>query len=227
MLSTFDSDRADVLMAFGTGTRSVYPRPRRQSGMKARSKTILIVEDGVAERRLLRTIPDEIRLCANLEIVSNGAEAVEYLKSRTPGSGSFGNGFPDMILVDLNMPVMNGFELIGEIVERYSIRDVWVVVFSACTNDEAVRAAYDLGADAFLMKPGDYEGLTTVIQALDRFLAENRRDHRLLQGVPNLRVRPPLNRRLSARRIRGPAGLRERSLTVNGRRRDRFRGRSG
>ncbi len=111
-------------------------------------KTILLVEDDEADARLVkgafRSFPFEYKL----EIAKNGFDALRILEQNLVN-----NLLPDLILLDLHMPKMNGFELLKEIRAREKLKDVRIVALTGVDSDEALLQAYNSGATSYAIKP--------------------------------------------------------------------------
>jgi len=121
---------------------------------KLQSVKILFVED---ETDLVTIISDTLsKLKANFETAENGQVALDKFKS----VGDF-----DLIVTDINMPVMNGLELIKNI--RDSGSDVPVVIMSAHTEPEYIKSAEELGVDNYLLKPFDFIKFINIVASLE------------------------------------------------------------
>lgn len=118
---------------------------RGNGRVKERATRALVVEDCRTVRRILR------EYLSNLEIQSleagNGCEGLEVLEKLEP------DGWPDFVLVDWDMPVMNGAEFIREVRSREEYADVLLIVVTTQAPGECLRHAMEAGADAFMPKP--------------------------------------------------------------------------
>jgi CheY-like chemotaxis protein len=118
---------------------------------------ILLVEDNPADARLTLEALREGRVRSHLHHVSDGVEALAFLRGEAPHAGA---PRPDLILLDLNMPRKGGREVLAALKENLELRDIPVVVLTSSTADRDVRDAYGLHANCYITKPVD----------LDRFL---------------------------------------------------------
>lgn len=116
------------------------------------AKTVLIVDDSSAMRQFLSSIVRQLPNCVAVE-AANGLEALRLLHTR-----QF-----DLLLVDINMPVMNGLELIGYCKRHPLFRDVPIIVITTQTGAEDRRRALALGADEYLVKPVTPEQVLNII----------------------------------------------------------------
>lgn len=135
---------------------------------------VLIVDDEPADVRLLQMALRQGGYACNVVIASNGAEALDVLrdnaKARRPT--------PDLILLDLNMPQMNGREFLRHVKQDPGLRLSPVVVVSTSDAERDVVSAYELGAVGYLSKPVDIDDLFTAIRRIeDYWFGAMRRPH--------------------------------------------------
>src|SRR5207237_959020 len=106
-----------------------------------------------------------------LREVHNGEDAISYLR----GDGIYGNReeypLPSMILLDLNMPKKNGFDVLAWIKTQPQFTGLTIVVTTASTRPEDVTLAYELGATAFLVKPSALAELGAMVRSLRDFVS--------------------------------------------------------
>ena len=122
---------------------------------KLRTIRILFVEDEV---ELCKIIGDTLsKLQANFETANNGAIALEKLKEK--------NDY-DLVVTDINMPVMNGLELITAIREELK-SDIPVIIMSAHTEPEYIKSAEELGVKNYLLKPFDFIKFINLVYELE------------------------------------------------------------
>jgi two-component system response regulator len=134
-------------------------------GMKKRIQ-ILIAEDDLEDQMLIREAFDANGPQADLVMVRDGEELLDYLNAR----GHYANvSQPDLILLDLNMPRMDGREALAEIKRQSHLRHVPVVIFTTSSAPEDVALSYDLGGSSYICKPASYEGLLRVIGDLKNY----------------------------------------------------------
>ena len=121
---------------------------------KLQSVKILFVED---ETDLVTIISDTLnKLKANFETAENGQVALEKFKEH--------NDF-DLIVTDINMPIMNGLELIKNV--REFNKEIPVIIMSAHTEPEYIKSAEELGVDNYLLKPFDFIKFINIISTLE------------------------------------------------------------
>lgn len=105
-----------------------------------------------------------------LRVVSNGEAALEYLR----GAGEYANRFtypmPDVVLLDLNLPRKDGFEVLGWIRSQSALKSMVVIILTASNRSTDADRAYDLGANYYLTKPGNFEALVEMTRCLQEWL---------------------------------------------------------
>ena len=128
--------------------------------------TILLVDDSENDRFLMRLAFDKADFRCALPEVGDGSQAIAYLK----GEGAYGDRtafpLPDVMLLDLNMPLQNGFEVLEWLRGEPGLKRLSVVILTASMREEDAHRALDLGANWFLVKPSDIADLVAIIRAL-------------------------------------------------------------
>lgn len=134
--------------------------------MSAREYHVLLVEDNPADARLTVEVFREARAGARLSHVTDGAQALEFLRR----TGVFGAAErPDLILLDLNLPRKDGREVLAEIKTDDGLRHIPVVVLTTSQADSDVARAYDLRANCYVRKPAQLDAFQQVVRCIDRF----------------------------------------------------------
>jgi CheY-like chemotaxis protein len=130
---------------------------------------LLLVEDGAAEaqivRRALRALGRDVALC----VVRDGQEAVDYLLGQDGPAGARDRPFPDLVLLDLRMPRLDGLEVLAQVRKHPETRLLPVVVWTTSCEIDDVRAAYAAGANSYIEKPQDYERLRAILETVFRY----------------------------------------------------------
>lgn len=124
---------------------------------------ILLVEDNQDDILLTQLGLKEAGLNANLTILNNGKTAVQYLQCILKD----GKELPDLILLDINLPVMNGFEALKEIKSIKKMKDIPMVIFTSSDSQSDMRYGYENGADLYIRKPNNLNGFKrSMLQAI-------------------------------------------------------------
>jgi CheY-like chemotaxis protein len=127
---------------------------------------ILLVEDNPGDVRLTQEALKEGKVRNHLSVVDDGAKAVDFLFRRPPYAGA---PRPDLILLDLNLPKMDGREVLRQIKADASLRAIPVVVLTTSQADEDVVKAYDLHVNCYITKPIDLSQFLNVVKAIEDF----------------------------------------------------------
>jgi len=133
--------------------------------MKA-PQIILLVEDSENDRFFMRAAFKKAQYKGLLQEVRNGDEAIAYLKGE--GLHSDRNEFPlpDVMLLDLNMPKRNGFDVLAWVRAQPGLKRLAIIILTSSLRHQDLERAFDLGATSFLVKPNDLEMLETMMQCL-------------------------------------------------------------
>ncbi len=130
---------------------------------------ILLAEDNPGDVKLTRKALEKGKLVNNLHVVNDGVEAMAFLRREGEHADE---PRPDLILLDLNMPRMDGQEVLAEIKEDEQLRRIPVVVLTSSDAEEDIVKSYELHANAYLTKPVDFDGFLEVVQTLEDFWLE-------------------------------------------------------
>ena len=127
---------------------------------------ILLVEDNPGDVRLTLEAFKEGKMINNLSVVRNGVEAMAFLR----GEGEYANvPQPDIILLDLNMPKMDGREVLAEIKKDDTLRHIPVIVLTTSEAEQDIIKSYDMHANCYITKPVDLDQFNTVIKSIKDF----------------------------------------------------------
>lgn len=126
-----------------------------------RTNRILVVEDEPADVMLIQLAFQQCGFPVRLEFAPNGEEALSTLSSAS--------GQHDLVLLDINLPRMNGKEMLRELRLVDELKGVPVAVFTSSTNATDVSDCYRLGANCYVEKPTSFEALLNVVRQLSAF----------------------------------------------------------
>jgi two-component system, chemotaxis family, response regulator Rcp1 len=133
---------------------------------KVRPIEILLVEDSLTDTMFAREALEFSKVCNNLHSVTNGVEAMAFLRRE----GAHANAVrPDLILLDLNMPKMDGREVLSKIKNDDRLRVIPVVVLTSSQDEADVLKAYGLHANCYIVKPVDFEKFADVVKSIENF----------------------------------------------------------
>jgi len=131
---------------------------------------VLLVDDSENDVVLMRIVFERAGFVQPLQRAFDGNEAIAYLR----GDGRYGDRaqfpLPTVMLLDLNMPRKNGFEVLEWIRRQPALERLHVYVLTASSRPEDIERAYHLGANSYLVKPGNLDGLQDMAQCLCAWL---------------------------------------------------------
>ena len=127
---------------------------------------ILLVEDSVADARLLEEAFKATRIQARLNIVPDGEEALVYLRRGV----KYGEApRPDLILLDLNLPKVSGLEVLAAVKAIEELKSIPVIVLTSSSMAEDILGAYRLQASCYLGKPMGFDGFVELVKSIESF----------------------------------------------------------
>ena len=127
---------------------------------------VLLVEDNPADARLTREAFQDVGSRSRLEIVTDGAEALSFVRAQGPHAQRL---MPDLILLDLNIPRVSGWDVLRELKTDPDLRHIPIVVLTTSDSPRDVSRTYSHHANSFITKPSDYHEFVDVIRAVDAF----------------------------------------------------------
>lgn len=130
---------------------------------------ILLAEDDPGDQELTRRALAEGTMRHELHIVRDGEEALDYLWRRGTYQNPTTSPRPDLVLLDLNMPKVDGRQVLERIRADATLRRLAVVVLTTSQREEDILRIYDLGANSYITKPADLQRFMQVIQALETY----------------------------------------------------------
>lgn len=133
---------------------------------RTRAAEILLVEDNPADVRLTQEAMRDGRLVNALHVVGDGDAALAFLRREPPYENATR---PDLVLLDLNLPGIDGREVLVEIKEDPELRTIPVVVLTTSDDEADVLSAYLNHANAYITKPVDLDRFVEVARQLERF----------------------------------------------------------
>jgi two-component system response regulator len=134
--------------------------------------TILLADDDEDDRLMTRDALRDARLHNDLRFCIDGVDLLDYLRRRGRHSDPKDSPRPGLILLDLNMPRMDGREALAEIKKDPELRSIPVVVLTTSKAEEDIVRSYDLGVNSFITKPVTFLGLVEVMKVFSRYWME-------------------------------------------------------
>ncbi len=136
---------------------------------RVNSITILIADDDADDRMMAREALEECRLANEVHFVEDGVELLAYLRRQGRYADPKSSPRPGLILLDLNMPKMDGREALREIKSDPVLRRTPIVVMTTSKAEEDIYRTYDLGVSSYVTKPVSFDGLVEVMKAIGRY----------------------------------------------------------
>lgn len=135
----------------------------------SRSITILHVEDNPGDARLAKIAMKKAGYSHNVHQASTGQEALDYLQKKAEFADAKD---PDLILLDLNLPGIDGWEVLEEIKQDKALRRIPIVVFTSSSAVVDIERSYDLHANSYITKPSDIAAYVEVFRTIEQYWAE-------------------------------------------------------
>ncbi|EDY82118.1 hypothetical protein VDG1235_1738 [Verrucomicrobiia bacterium DG1235] len=127
---------------------------------------MLLVEDNEADIRLTEIALKHAKLANVLNVARDGEEALDYLR----GQGKFAGAVrPDLVLLDLNLPKMNGAEVLKAIRDHKDLQSIPVVILTTSDADKDIYESYELHANCYITKPVDLKKFMGVVEMIEDF----------------------------------------------------------
>jgi CheY-like chemotaxis protein len=127
---------------------------------------VLLVEDDPGDVLMTQEAFQDNKVANRLSVVSDGVSALEYLRKE----GQYADATtPDLVLLDLNLPRMDGREVLQALKQDASLRSIPVVVLTTSEAEEDVVRSYSLHANAYVTKPVDFDRFIDVVRQIDEF----------------------------------------------------------
>jgi len=138
----------------------------KSSGTDAATIEVLLVEDSPGDVRLTREAFKDAKVLINLNVASDGVEAMAFLNRQGNNANS---PRPDLILLDLNLPKKDGREVLAELKESPAFKSIPVVILTTSASEADIHGSYQHHANCYITKPVDLEGFLKVVRSIDSF----------------------------------------------------------
>jgi chemotaxis family two-component system response regulator Rcp1 len=136
--------------------------------------TWLLVEDNPGDVLLVKTVLADSALPVALHVAPDGQDALAFLRQQGAHATA---PLPDLILLDINLPVKNGFAVLMELKRDGALKRIPVVMWSGSTSRDDTRTSYDLGASAYVKKPAHFETYRAMVKTLFAVWCEHQEVH--------------------------------------------------
>ncbi len=130
---------------------------------------ILLVEDNRMDSELTLDAFREARLLNPIHISPNGQDALDYLFGRGPYADRDKNPLPSLVLLDLKLPGIDGFEVLRQIKTTPILKRIPVVILTSSKEEGDRALSYDIGANSYLVKPVSFDGFLGVVRQIEGY----------------------------------------------------------
>ena len=132
-------------------------------------KRVLIAEDDPSDVSLLQRAFNAAGVPASLHFVRDGQEAIDYLGGEANYADRTAYPLPDLMLLDLKMPRLNGFDVLQWLRQQPGLKRLLVTILTSSDQARDIDRAYDLGANSYLLKPHGSGELAELVQRVERY----------------------------------------------------------
>jgi DNA-binding response OmpR family regulator len=134
--------------------------------MPTKPLEILLIEDNKGDIGLITEFFNDSEFITNIHIAENGEEAIHFLCDRDQFLGS---PLPNIILLDWNLPKKDGSEVLKEIKENKDLKNIPIIILTTSSAEKDILIAYDLQANAYIVKPIDFDEFMAAIKSIEDF----------------------------------------------------------
>jgi two-component system response regulator len=128
---------------------------------------ILVAEDDIDDKCMLQMIFEDSGKSNLLEFVNNGLELINFLDHISQHEDTL--VYPHFILLDLNMPKMDGRQTLKELKDHHTYKKIPVIIFSTTKNEAEIARCYELGANSYIVKPHNYKDLLQIMDMVSSY----------------------------------------------------------
>jgi CheY-like chemotaxis protein len=140
--------------------------------MAETAKKVLVAEDDPSDVFLLQRAFAAASVPASLHFVRDGQEAIDYLTGEADYSDRATYPLPDLMLLDLKMPRLNGFDVLEWLRKQPGLKRMLVTILTSSDQARDIDRAYDLGANSYLLKPHGSQELNELVERVQRYWLE-------------------------------------------------------
>jgi len=130
--------------------------------MNSENSVLMMADDDADDREFVEDAFGEAGFRGDFRVVEDGAELMDYLNNRGGFAETEKYPSPNLILLDLNMPKLDGYEALEAIKSDSKLKHIPIIVLSTSERQEDVSRTYDLGVNSFITKPSSFEGLVNM-----------------------------------------------------------------
>ncbi|MDH4127520.1 MAG: response regulator [Spirochaetota bacterium] len=131
--------------------------------------TVLLAEDNPADQQLTKRVFEDAKIKNDLYIVEDGVDLMNYLNRKEKYSNPITSPRPDLILLDINMPRMDGKQALKNIKNDINLKSIPVIIFTTSSYEKDIIESYNLGVNAYVTKPLDIDEFMCAVKNLESF----------------------------------------------------------
>jgi len=132
--------------------------------------TVLLVEDDLNDIFLVKRAFKKAEIQSPLQVVTDGFEAIQYLRGDGKYADREAHPLPKLLVMDIRMPRKSGFEVLEWVKgESHPLRRIPVIIVSSSANPEDINSAYELGANAYMVKPMNYRAVEHLFESITHY----------------------------------------------------------
>jgi len=139
--------------------------------IKSKKPSILLIEDDPADQLLVKRALEESKISHDLYIVEDGEEALDFLLKRNKYEKN-NVLLPELILLDINLPIIDGKEVLREIRKNALLKHIIVIALSTSCHEEEILQTYQIGVNSYIKKPDTLEGYINIIKGINLYWFE-------------------------------------------------------
>ncbi len=130
---------------------------------------ILLVEDNLEHAELIMATLEGNELAQHIKHIEDGRDALDYLYTCATGSTGGSNAFPELILLDLRLPRVDGLTILEDIKTDLHLRNIPVVVLTTSQADHDISKAYEFHVNSYLIKPFDFQSFAQMLSGIGKY----------------------------------------------------------
>ena len=137
--------------------------------MKINNFTVLLVEDDLNDIFLVKRAFKIAKIENPLQVVTDGQEAMQYLRGEGKYADRTSHPLPKLIVMDIKMPRLSGFEVLEWVKHEVPLRRIPVIIVSSSEDPSDINRAYELGANAYMVKPVNYQAVERLFESITHY----------------------------------------------------------
>src|SRR5215469_16365189 len=132
--------------------------------------TVLLVEDDLNDIFIVKRAFRTAHIQNPLQVVTDGEEAINYLRGAGKYADRIAHPFPKLIVMDIKMPRLSGFEVLEWVKKNgQPLRRIPIIIVSSSDSPDDINRAYELGANAYMIKPMDYRAVEHLFECITHY----------------------------------------------------------